>query len=67
MVPAVKSNEQLSHYSFVQNADYSDSHTVLRRVVSQFGRQLDKPKVILFDEIDCLSNGTRISFEISYF
>ncbi len=58
----VETNEQLSSYSFAQNADYSKFTTVLLRVVSQFCRQLDKPLVILFDEVDCLSNGTLISF-----
>jgi len=58
----VEANEAFSPYTFAQEPDYSDFTTVLLRVLSQFCRQLDKPLVILFDEVDCLSNGTLISF-----
>jgi len=54
--------EQLSGYPFAGQADYSDFTTVLLRELSQFCRQLDKPLVILFDEVDCLENGTLIGF-----
>jgi hypothetical protein len=58
----VEMSEQLSHYSFAQQADYSDFTTVLLREISQFCQQLDKPLVIFFDEADCLSNSTLITF-----
>ncbi|MDM8557812.1 AAA-like domain-containing protein [Candidatus Parabeggiatoa sp. HSG14] len=58
----VEMNEPLSHYSFAQQADYSDFTTILLRELSQFCRQLDKPLVIFFDESDCLTNGTLITF-----
>jgi hypothetical protein len=58
----VELHEQLSSYSFAQQADYSKFTTILLRVLSQFCRQLDKPLVIFFDEADCLSNGTLIAF-----
>jgi len=45
----VEMNENLSHYSFAQSADYSDFTTILLRVLLQFCRQLDKPLVIFFD------------------
>jgi hypothetical protein len=58
----VEMNEQLSHYSFAQQADYSDFTTILIRTLSQLCRQLEKPLVIFFDEADCLANGTLIAF-----
>ncbi|GBU23016.1 hypothetical protein R80B4_02929 [Fibrobacteres bacterium R8-0-B4] len=47
---------------FAAGADYSDATSVLRRSLSAYSRSLDKPLVILFDEADCLSNGTLITF-----
>lgn len=58
----VESNETLQGYSFAENVEYSDFATVLLKALSALCRDLDKPLVILFDEIDCLSNGTLISF-----
>ncbi len=58
----VELDEQLSGYSFAPDADYSDFSTILIRSLSQFCKQLDKPVVVLFDEVDCLSNGTLITF-----
>jgi len=47
---------------FAKNADYSDFSGVLNRTLANYCRQLDKPLVIFFDEADCLSNGTLITF-----
>ncbi len=58
----VELHEQLNRYSFAPNADYSDFTNILIRVLSLFCKQLDKPLVILFDEVDCLLNETLISF-----
>ena len=58
----IELHDQLSAYSFAQQADSSKFTTILLRVLSQFCRQLDKPLVIFFDEADCLSNGTLIAF-----
>jgi AAA+ ATPase superfamily predicted ATPase len=58
----VELHEQLNQYSFAPNADYSDFTNILIRALSLFCKQLDKPLVILFDEVDCLLNGTLISF-----
>jgi len=58
----VEMNENLSHFSFAEPADYSNFTIILLRALSQFCRQLDKPLVIFFDETDCLSNGTLITF-----
>jgi hypothetical protein len=58
----IELQEEFSDYSWTASVDYSDFTTILIRVLSQLGKQLDKPLVILFDEMDCLSNGTLISF-----
>ncbi|HOU15805.1 MAG TPA: AAA-like domain-containing protein [Anaerolineae bacterium] len=52
----------LHRYPFAENAVLSRFTTVLQEELTVFCQQLDKPLVILFDEIDCLSNGTLITF-----
>jgi hypothetical protein len=47
---------------FAKDVDYSDFIGVLELALKRFYRLLDKPLVILFDEADCLSEGTLISF-----
>ena len=47
---------------FAANADYGDYSNVLKISFVEYCRSLDKPLVIFFDEADCLSNGTLISF-----
>ncbi|MDR0835538.1 MAG: AAA-like domain-containing protein, partial [Tannerella sp.] len=47
---------------FAKNADYSDYTGVLLTELTVLSISLDKPLVILFDEADCLSEGTLISF-----
>ncbi|MDR0704624.1 MAG: ATP-binding protein, partial [Planctomycetaceae bacterium] len=47
---------------FAKDADYEDFTGVLKMSLRQFCKLLDKPLVILFDEADCLSEGTLISF-----
>ncbi|MDR2581150.1 MAG: AAA-like domain-containing protein [Fibromonadaceae bacterium] len=47
---------------FAENADNSDITNVLRTSLSAYCRTLDKPLIILFDEADCLANGTLITF-----
>jgi hypothetical protein len=47
---------------FAKDADYSDFTNVLRSELASFCGQLDKPFVIFFDEADCLSEGTMITF-----
>lgn len=48
--------------SFAEQADFSNFTSVLQEELSYLCQNLDKPLVILFDEVDCLSNGTLISF-----
>jgi len=47
---------------FAINADYNKFTIVLQSELSKYCTMLDKPLVILFDEADCLSNGTLITF-----
>jgi hypothetical protein len=47
---------------FAQEADYDNFTGVLNTELTLFCMLLDKPLVMLFDEADCLSEGTLISF-----
>jgi len=47
---------------FAKNANYNNISDVLNDSLSDYCRSLDKPLVMLFDEADCLSNGTLITF-----
>ena len=55
-------HEPLNDHAFSDNADYFRFNVVLRELLSHFCKQLDRPLVIFFDEVDCLSNGTLLSF-----
>ncbi|MCL2102319.1 MAG: ATP-binding protein [Fibromonadales bacterium] len=47
---------------FAKDANYSNITNVLNDSLVGYCRSLDKPLIIFFDEADCLSNGTLISF-----
>ncbi|MDR3012714.1 MAG: ATP-binding protein [Chitinispirillales bacterium] len=47
---------------FAKDADYSDTSGVLNTSLVRYCRSLDKPLVVFFDEADCLSDGTLITF-----
>jgi hypothetical protein len=47
---------------FAENADYSDVANVLKASLVLYCKTLGKPLVMLFDEADCLGNGTLITF-----
>ena len=47
---------------FAKSADFEDYENVLKSALVAYCRVLDKPLIIFFDEADCLSNGTLISF-----
>jgi len=47
---------------FAKDANYSNISGVLNDSLVDYCRLLDKPLIILFDEADCLSNGTLITF-----
>jgi hypothetical protein len=52
----------LSKYPFAIDADYDDFTNVLLTSLVLLCKELDKPLVIFFDETDCLTNGTLITF-----
>ncbi|MCP4695362.1 MAG: ATP-binding protein, partial [Gammaproteobacteria bacterium] len=52
----------LGELPFADKTSESDFNVLLRVALSRFCQKLDKPLVILFDEVDCLANGTLISF-----
>ncbi|MDR0308065.1 MAG: ATP-binding protein [Chitinispirillales bacterium] len=54
--------EQRLPDGFAKEADYSDFTGVLKSTLVDYCRSLDKPLILLFDEADCLSNGTLITF-----
>jgi len=51
-----------NYENFAQNANYFFFSTVLNVELSKYCASLDKPLIILFDEADCLSENTLISF-----
>ena len=48
--------------SFAESTDYSFFSGVLKKELCRFCMKIDKPLVVLFDEADCLSEGTLITF-----
>ncbi len=58
----IRFSPQLSGVDFAADLDYADFNTVIRESLSLVCRDLDKPLVLFFDEVDCLSNGTLITF-----
>jgi len=60
----VKFHKTLRHYyPFAEPMNYADFNVALMDTLTYLCEALDKkPLVILFDEVDCLSNGTLISF-----
>ncbi len=62
LIAEVNIHEALQGRSFAEDMNFPYSNTALRESLSSFCRKLAKPLVILFDEIDCLSNGTLVSF-----
>ena len=53
---------QRLYSDFAKNADYEDYANVLNTTLREYCKNNDKPLIIFFDEADCLSNGTLISF-----
>jgi len=58
----LKFHRTLKRYPFANQVDYADFNVALMESFTYFCEKSDKPLVILFDEVDCLSNGTLISF-----
>ena len=59
---ALKNCNIPKHEVFAENADYFNFTGVLNAELNDYCKILDKPLVIFFDEADCLSEGTLISF-----
>ena len=55
-------HQTLKRYPFADQVDYSAFNIALMEAFTYFCQELDKPLIVLFDEVDCLSNGTLISF-----
>jgi len=62
MKKSIKYHKYLPNNDYFSHFDYNEYTTVLVDFLSDFCSKLDKHLVILFDEVDCLSNGTLISF-----
>ncbi len=58
----IKNHAYLEKYSFAEGADYSNYTNILRATLTSFCKSINLPLIILFDEVDCLANGTLISF-----
>ena len=58
----IKLNPLLRKVPFAKDADLDDFNNVIIYSLSSFCLELDKPLVILFDEVDCLADETLISF-----
>lgn len=58
----IRFSGHLQAVSFAPKLDYEDFNTIVRESLSLLCHDLDKPLVIFFDEVDCLSNGTLIVF-----
>jgi len=52
----------LSSLGFAASLDSGDISSILKDGFSELCQVLDRPLVVLFDEVDCLSNGTLITF-----
>jgi len=59
---AVTYHPNLPVRSFADDLDMDAFNTALGIGLTEFCMKLDKPLVILFDEVDCLANGTLIAF-----
>ena len=64
IVRKIKSELEIQNLpsGFAKNADFENIDGLLYQSFISYCRSLDKPLVIFFDEADCLSNGTLISF-----
>ncbi len=58
----IRFSKRLRGITFAKQSRDEDFNTVVRESLSYFCEDLDKPFIIFFDEIDCLSNGTLITF-----
>ncbi len=59
---SIETHSLLSAYPFAERVNPEDFNTALRMALTHLCQVLDKPLVLFFDEVDCLANGTLISF-----
>jgi len=59
---AIKYHGRLPADAYAVNHNMNEFNIVIGETLADFCQKLDKPLVILFDEADCLSNGTLICF-----
>ena len=52
----------LAGHRFAEEANVADFNNLLRGSLSDLCAELDRPLVIMFDEVDCLSDETLVSF-----
>jgi len=62
MKTQIKFDKTLRQCAFAEQVNENEFNVALREALTYCCEDLDKPLVILFDEIDCLSDGTLISF-----
>ena len=59
---AIKTYSSILKNPFTDNSDLTDFSNVLKDSLTDFCATLDKPLILFFDEADCLSEGTLLSF-----
>ncbi|WP_045213033.1 AAA-like domain-containing protein, partial [Desulfonatronovibrio magnus] len=59
---AIEYHPELSVKHFASEQNFNEFNVVLKRSLIEYCMKLDKPLIILFDEVDCLANGTLIAF-----
>ncbi|MCP4344247.1 MAG: ATP-binding protein [Desulfobacterales bacterium] len=62
MRSAIKYSSDIALKNFAADQDMNNYTIVLKDSLTDFCAELDKPVVIMFDEADCLSNSTLVSF-----
>ena len=59
---SVEFRKKFEHVDLSNKIDYNDYNNVVKKWLAYFIHALDKDLIMLFDEADCLSNGTLITF-----
>ncbi len=59
---AIEYHPNLPETQFAGEQNFNEFNVVLKRSLTELCLKLDKPLVILFDEVDCLANGALIAF-----
>lgn len=61
MCASVEFRKKFEHVVLSNKIDYNDYNNVVKKWLAYFIHALDKDLIMLFDEADCLSNGTLIT------